>query len=284
MRKLTFGLLTALLVVCSCSQDDITTAIDDKPATPATADAKNPVRLNITRADGVDVSQVSIYAYISERKKDSLVYAKTLDLGDGNLQIELPLGESIKAFAVANAGSVTAEDSLCTVTVNQDASCTREIYLSEIASFNSDYTTSAVELTLSRLVGQVVVQPKETDLSAAKFDQADITLKNLGLAYKVSTGEIAVGDITLSANAAQAWTVSAYSFPTTDLGSTKIYMQFLNGGQALNTSLTDIDTENTIGASMRLTVTIPYLDEEYLSAPWTTRTAGGKICIETTNM
>lgn len=285
MKKLTLGLFAALLVLCACSQDDTPTDAGSQSATSNTIDGTHIVRLNVSRAADVDISKVSIYVYVSERKKDSLVYAQTLDLGDGNLQLPLPLGESLKAFAVANQGSVSDEDSLATVTIHQDATASNEVYLSDIASFSSDYTTSSVALELKRIVGQVVVQPSETDLSGAAFDRADIRMMNVGLSYKVNTGEVATGEMTLTTDASKAWKASAYSFSTTEAGeSAKLFLSFYKNGTQVNTSAANIDTENTIAASTRYTVTVPYLDDEYVDVPWT-RGAGKKRCrVTTTNM
>lgn len=285
MKKLTFGLLVALLTLCACSQDETMDDTCRQSTTSSCASETRTVRLNITRSADVDISQVTIYVYVSERKKDSLVYSQTLQLGDGNLQLPLPLGESLKAFAVANQDSMSDEDSLATVTIHQNASASNEVYLSDIVSFSSDYTTSNVNMELKRIVGQMIVQPSETDLSSAAFDSADVTLSSVGLAYKVSTGEVTTGEITLSSDASKSWMASAYSFPTTAAGeSAKIFMAFFKNGAQVNTSAASIDTENTIAASTRYIVTLPYLDDEYVDTPWMRSASKKRFSVTTTNM
>lgn len=283
MKKLTIVWVTALVTLGACSQD---TAITESEAElPIVTGKKQLVRLNLAKEDGIDVSQVSIYVYMSERKKDSLICSQTIDIGNGNIQLSLPLGEHLKAFAVANPGSVTNEDSLATVTINQDSEAAKEVYLSDIASFNSDYTTSSVSLTLKRLVGQLVVTPKESDLSNSKFDEANITFSNIGLSYKVGTGEVTLGDITLSTNAGSEWKAQVYSFPTTNAGaSTKLNISFLSNGGIINSSAAPIDTETTIEVSKRYNIILPYLDEDYLSRPWTRSLKDRGAIVEITNM
>ena len=49
-----------------------------------------------------------------------------------------------------------------------------------------------MNLELKRLVGQAVFQPKEHEdkiNSITQFDKLDVTFTNVGIAYKVKTGE-----------------------------------------------------------------------------------------------
>lgn len=285
MKQLTIVLFVALVALCSCSQDIMLTESGGAETSQAPAGKIRLVHLGISGTDEADVKSVAIYVYVSERKKDSLVCSMTVNPADGDIRLELPLGESLKAFAVANAGEITGADSLATVTVNMNAAASGEVYLSDIVSFSSDYTAPDVQLTLSRMVGEIVVRPKEENLADAGFDRAAVTLSNVGLACRVSTREVTTGDVTLQTGAAGQWTVRAYSFPTADAGaSAKLNMTFFDGEEIVNTSAAAIDLETTIEASKRYNVTIPYLDEDYLSKPWTRATGAQEPIVSITNM
>ena len=52
---------------------------------------------------------------------------KSLIINDGNLQIDLPLGENLQTFAVANADHLTDVDSLSKVVVYQDIYAQKQV-------------------------------------------------------------------------------------------------------------------------------------------------------------
>ena len=131
-----------------------------------------------------------------------MVYGKNLSLNDGNLQIDLPLGENLQTFAVANADHLTDVDSLSKVVVYQDIYAQKQVYISDVVDLTSDYSVSNLSLELKRLVGQATFQPRETadELNAiTRFDQLNVTFTNVGVAYKVKTGACVQQDITISA-------------------------------------------------------------------------------------
>ncbi len=280
MKKLLTFFTVSLLLLASCSPsaDDLTGGQTQRQGQTSPTRKTGTVTLRLTRSSSdatapeVDIKDVSIYVYQVERKKDSLVYAKTLQLGDGNLKVELPLGENLQTFVVANASSVTETDSLSTVTVNLDANCSNEVYISDIVSFKSDYTTQNVALTLHRLVGEVVFLPKEdvaTLSSFGKFDKVDVTFTNLATAYKVQSKEVVTTDVTLSTDLSKSFQVRAYSFPTTTTGTTTgITYKMYQGTTLVNQTAALVDAGIAFASSVRYTVNIPLTDEEYLLTPW----------------
>ena len=275
MKKLTSFLVMSLLFLASCSQ-----AIDELAgSSQGQQSAQQPTRtvtLNLSRSsedvNPVDIKEISIYVYQIERKKDSLVYAKTMQVGDGNLNVELPLGENLQTFVVANAPSVTDTDSLATVKINLGQNCAEEVYISDIVSFKSDYTTSNVDITLHRLVGQAVFSPKESleDIAAfGKFDKVDVTFTNVATSYKVQSKEVEVSDVTLSANQDNGYKVSAYSFPTTEAGtSTGITYKMYQGANLVNETAALIDAAVVFEPSKRYVIEVPLTDEGYVKTPW----------------
>ncbi len=280
MKKLLTLFAVSLLLLASCSPAADELAGGQSQGQTQGASQKRTVTLSLTRssddatAPQADISEVSIYVYQVERKVDSLVYAKTLQLGDGNLTVELPLGENLQTFVVANAASVTDTDSLATVTVNLDADCSNEVYISDIVSFKSDYTTQNVAVTLHRLVGQVVFQPVEdlaTLSSFGKFDRVDVTFTNMATAYKVQSGEVVTSDVTLSTDLSKDFKTQAYSFATTSAGtSTGLTYKMYQAGAFVNQTAALVDAGIIFEPSKRYTVNIPLTDEEYLESAWST--------------
>lgn len=280
MKKLLtlFAVSLLLLSSCSPSTDDLTES--QSQGQTQGASQMRTVTLSLTRssddatAPQADISEVSIYVYQVERKVDSLVYAKTLQLGDGNLNVELPLGENLQTFVVANATSVSDADSLATVTVNLDADCSNEVYISDIVSFKSDYTTQNVAVTLHRLVGQVVLQPLEDEAtlsSFGKFDRVDVTFTNMATGYKVQSGEVITRDVTLSTDLSKGFKAQAYSFSTATAGtSTGLTYKMYQGGTFVNQTVALVDAGIVFEPSMRYTVNIPLTNEEYLESAWST--------------
>lgn len=276
MKKLMTFVFMSLLVLTSCSQA-IEELAGQTSGQSQAARQTSTVTLNLTRSseDGAgqaDIKEVGIYVYQVERKKDSLVYAKTLQLGDGNLSVELPLGENLQTFVVANASSVTETDSLATVQINLNPACTDEVYISDIVSFKSDYTTSDVNVTLHRLVGQVVLKPTEDETTLAsfgKFDKVDVTFTNLATSYKVQSKEVVVSDVTLSTDKSKGYQASAYSFPSAPAGtSTGVTYKMYQGTNLVNQTAALIDAGVVVESSKRYIINVPLTDEEYLQSAW----------------
>lgn len=276
MKKLMTFVFMSLLVLTSCSE-----AIDElagqNSGPSQTAQQTRTVTLNLTRssddvAEQADIKEVSIYVYQVERKKDSLVYAKTLAVGDGNLNVELPLGENLQTFVVANASSVTETDSLATVQINLNPACTDEVYISDIVSFKSDYTTSDVNVTLHRLVGQVVLKPTEDEATLAafnKFDKVDVTFTNLATSYKVQSKAVMVSDVTISTDKSKGFQASAYSFPSAPAGtSTGVTYKMYKGSNLVNQTAALVDAGIVFDSSKRYIINVPLTDEEYLQSAW----------------
>lgn len=280
-KDMLLALMLPALLLTSCStQEDGTMSFSAQDEQTA-ADGQElsaegaVVTFNLTRAssdDGSEISELTFFVYQEDKQTDSLVYVGQVELGDGTIQLTLPLDEDLETFAVAGLPSYSDEDSLATLKLHLDAECQSEVWISNIVSFTSDYTTTNVELELSRLVGQCIVEPKETttELSSfGKFDQVQTTLSNVATTYLVNDGSVEVEDITVSATSSDNYQVSVYSFPTTSASvATGINMTFLKSGAQVNSLAASIDAGIVFEASKRTTVSIPFTDDTYMATPW----------------
>lgn len=271
MRHLTKFSILLIFTFFSCSQQ-IEDGWESKelPQEPQTC----PVDIRLSRTSletfvEQGITEVGIYAYL----KDSMVYGKNLPLNDGNLQIDLPLGENLQTFAVANADHLTDVDSLSKVVVYQDIYAQKQVYISNVVDLTSDYTTANLHLELKRLVGQATFQPKETadEINAITlFDQLNVTFTNVGVAYKVKTGACIQQDITISVDRTAGFSASVYSFPTVNADSrTSIDVAYLKGGEEINRTNSPLDTGIAFESSKHTTVYMPVLDDAYLQDLWT---------------
>lgn len=262
----------SFLFCCSCSQqmDDEWKPNEQFPNEPE----MHPVGIALSRASletftEQGVTEIGIYVYL----KDSMVYGKNLSLNDGNLQIDLPLGENLQTFAVANADHLTDVDSLSKVVVYQDIYAQKQVYISDVVDLTSDYSVSNLSLELKRLVGQATFQPRETadELNAiTRFDQLNVTFTNVGVAYKVKTGACVQQDITISVDRAAGFSASVYSFPTINADlRTSVDVVYLKGGEEVNRTNSPLDTGIAFESSKHSIVYMPILEEAYLQNSWT---------------
>lgn len=270
MKHLTTLLIIPFLFFFSCTQQVEDEWNPDRPNLPET----HPVGVRLSQASleafaEQGITEIEIYAYL----KDSMVYGKTLPLKDGNLQVDLPLGESLQTFAVANADHLTDADSLSKVVVHQDALAQKQVYISEIVNFTSDKSVNNLGLELKRLVGQAVFQPKETEEemnTITQFDQLNVTFTKVGVAYKVKTGVSVQEDITISVDRTAGFSASVYSFPTVNGDSrTSVDVVYWKDGEEVNRTNSPLDTGIAFEASKRSVVYMPILEEAYLQNPWT---------------
>lgn len=272
MRHLTKFSILLILTFFSCSQQQIE---DEWKSNELPHESQtHPIDVSFSRASletfaEQGITEVGIYAYL----KDSMVYGKNLPLNDGNLQIDLPLGENLQTFAVANADHLTDVDSLSKVVVYQDIYAQKQVYISNVVDLTSDYTTANLHLELKRLVGQATFQPKETadEINAiTRFDQLNVTFTNVGVAYKVKTGACVQQDVTISVDRAAGFSASVYSFPTVNADSrTSVDVVYLKGGEEINHTNSPLDTGIAFEASKHTTVYMPILDDAYLQDLWT---------------
>lgn len=276
MKHLASVFLLSFLFCCSCSQQmeeewKLKEPFPNEklPNVPET----HPVGVSFSRASletfaENGITEVGIYAYL----KDSMVYGKNLPLNDGNLKVDLPLGESLQTFVVANAVRLVDTDSLSKVIIYQDALSQKQVYISDIVDFNSDKSVTSLNVELKRLVGQAVFQPKETEdeLDAiTRFDQLNVTFTNVATGYKVKSKECIVEDITLSTSRSTGYEASVFSFPTVNADSrTSVDVVYLKEGQEVNRIISPLDTGIAFEASKRSNVNMKITNEDYLDEPW----------------
>lgn len=270
MKHLMTLLIIPFLLFFSCTQQVEDEWKPDCPNLPVT----HPVGVRFSQASleafaEQGITEIEIYAYL----KDSMVYGKTLPLKDGDLQVDLPLGESLQTFAVANADHLTDADSLSKVVVHQDALARKQVYISEIVNFTSDKSVNNLGLELKRLVGQAVFQPKETEEeinAITQFDQLNVTFTKVGVAYKVKTGVSVQEDVTIRVDRAAGFSASVYSFPTVSGDSrTSVDVVYLKDGEEVNRTNSPLDTGIAFESSKCSVVYMPILEEAYLQNPWT---------------
>lgn len=271
MRHLTKFSILLFFTFFSCSQqvEEGGWELNELPQESQTC----PVDIRFSRASletfvEQGITEIGIYAYL----KDSMVYGKNLPLNDGNLQIDLPLGENLQTFAVANADHLTDVDSLSKVVVYQDIYAQKQVYISNVVDLTSDYSTANLNLELKRLVGQATFQPKETadEINAITlFDQLNVTFTNVGVAYKVKTGACVQQDITISVDRAAGFSASVYSFPTVNADSrTSVDVVYLKGGEEINRTNSPLDTGIAFKPSKHSIVYVPILEDAYLQDSW----------------
>ncbi|MDR0940153.1 MAG: hypothetical protein LBN29_12570 [Mediterranea sp.] len=270
MKHVAMLLTVSSLLLAACAQEEESwTAAVQNPTARATHQVSFALtRTTVEEFTAAGITEVGIYAYLN----DSLVYGQNLAINDGSLQVELPLGETISTFAVANAGSMTDADSLSTVCVRMDEAMSKEIFLSEVVTFASDNSVGNLSLELKRLVGQAILQPKETAEQLAtvtQFDRLDVTFANVGVGYYVASGSSLQESRTVSATHADGFVASLYGLPTAGApAKTSITLSYLNGETEVNSTFGSIDTGLVFEPSKRSTVYVPILNEAYLNNPW----------------
>lgn len=271
MKHLARMFFLSFLFCCACSQqmDDEWKSSEQLPNVPKT----HSVGVSFSRASletfaEYGITEVGVYVYL----KDSMVYGKNLSLNNGNLKVDLPLGESLQTFVVANADHLVDADSLSKVVIYQDAYAQKQVYLSDIVNFTSDKSVSSLSVELKRLVGQAVFQPKETkeELNAiTRFDQLKVTFTNVAVGYKVKSKECIIENVTLSTNLTTDFGASVFSFPTVNAGSrTSVDVVYWKEGAEVNRIISPLDTGIAFEASKRSTVHMKITNEDFLDEPW----------------
>ena len=271
MKHLTKLLIASLLTCYSCSQH-VDGLSETNDALESTENCMMDIQfsqpsLQTFAEEGI--TEIGIYAYL----KDSLVYGKNLPLNNGNLQVELPLGESLQTFAVANAYQLQDVDSLSKVILIQDEQMQKCVFASDVVSFSSDNSVGVLNLELKRLVGQAIFQPTEEHAvlnSISQFNQLNVTFTNAGVGYKISTGECIQQDVTISTNQSFGYVASIYSLPTLSGSSrTALDIVYYNDGNEINRTNSPLDTSIAFESSKRSTVYMAILDDDYLVYSWT---------------
>lgn len=139
--KSILALLAACLFVVGCSDEGLSSSA------PVIPQSQSSVTMLLTR-ESVDsftqagINEVRFFAYIRQNKCDSLVKDTTINIGDGQFAMGLPLGENIRAFIVANATGVEGTEKFDSVSLTLDPSHEANIWLSNVASFTTDKTVS----------------------------------------------------------------------------------------------------------------------------------------------
>ncbi len=277
MKHFTKLLIVPLLAFFSCSQQaDEAWEIDEFPTDPET----HTVGMKLSAAavqnfSEMGITEVGVYVYL----KDSLVFGKNLSVSEGNLQVELPLGETLHTFVIANADEMIDTDSLSKVMVRQDVGMQKEVYLSDITEFASDNSVTSLPIELKRLVGQAVFQPRETEeqiRAITQFDQLSLTFTNVGVAYKIQSGECVQEDRTVVTDKAAGFSAFVYSLPTVSGSNrTSIDVVYLKDEQEITRTNSPLDAGIAFEPSKRSIVYMPILEDAYLTNGWSYR-AGAK--------
>ncbi len=270
MKHLVNLLFASVLLLAACTQhsSEVGEKDDFRNDTPQHAVEMNFSRSSLDAFTASGISELGVYVYI----KDSLISGKNYPLSSGTLAVELPLGEDLRTFVVANAPQLDAVDRLSTATIRMDAAMQQEVYLSEVISFTSDKSVSSIAVELKRMVGQAVLQPTEnaeTLQATTLMDQVQVTFTNAGVAYKISAGTCIQQDVTVAVDRSQNFCASIYSFPTVSGSSrTAIGVTYLRGGQVVNVTNSPLDTAIAFEPSKRTVVYMPILEDAFLANSW----------------
>lgn len=270
MKHLIRLLFLSTIFSFSCSDQGYTEL--DVDELPSINPEKISVSLGLSKASLTEfqssgISELGIYVYLN----DSIVYDKNLSLNNGDLKIEVPLGENLKTFAVANAGNIVDKDSLSKVIIYQDINNQKEIFVSEVVSFISDKTVKEVNLELKRMVGQAVFQPKETmsELETiTDFDALDIIFNNVVTGYKPGKKEFIVDTITVNTDIKNNYKASVYSFPSPSEKYGSVEVVYLKNKEEVNRTLRALDVAIDYAASNRVIINMPVLNSDYLVNPF----------------
>lgn len=266
--------LAACLFVAGCSDDGLPTSA------PIVPQSQSSVTMSLTRAT-VDsfaqagIGEVRFFAYIRQNKRDSLVKDTTVNLGDGQFAIGLPLGENIRAFIVANATGVEGTEKFDSVSLTLDPSHEANIWLSNVASFTTDKTVSRVAFSLRRVVSRATFRPEEdaqTLDSLDKFDNIGITFANIATRYRISgDSAVAVSSAAMKVDASNGYSATINSFPTRkgQDPSAQLLLTFYRGTTVVNNSVASIDGGFHYTGSHHYMITVPLTDNAFLETPWT---------------
>lgn len=273
IKKYSHLLLGGVLLLGACSQ---ASEEPDAPAAGSSGAETVPVEFAITRAAADDfaaagIEKFSIFVYKTERKTSQLYAEQEVSVDGGNFSIELPLGENFKAFAIANAVSVTGKESFETVAVTIDPAADSEIWLSAASAFASDKSVATVNLTLQRAVAKVEFAPAETseELSAAGFDELSLTFTNTARTMLIDGSKVENESLTLTTDAAHGFATSFYTFDTRANGeASMLTIDYLKAGQKVNSSAGALDTGVTYQSNYLYKMTVPVLNNSFVETPW----------------
>lgn len=266
MKHLLTMLLFALLLSACSEKENAELEPERTPEKPsiATTIGLKLSAASLTAFAAQNVTAIDVFVYLG----DSLVFGERLALGDGNLQVEVPLGESLKTFAVVNAGEIVDPESLRTVLIAQDVGSQNEIYISDMTTFMSDKTVNTVNLELKRMVGQAVFQPVEAveDLKdITNFDALDVHFNNVVIGYMPGANRFLTDNVIVRTDLAKDFKASVYSFPTPDANLGNIEVVYLKGESEVNRTLRPLSVAIKYESSKRTVVNMPILNPNFLT-------------------
>lgn len=232
-------LLLCMAVACfaSCS------SVDDEPAVGTDQAEEATVRVNISRAEAADfadagISEFTVYVYNVERKSTSLYSKQVVPASDGSFELSFPLGNTYQTVAVANAASVTGDETLETLTLNLDPVAKNDVWCTNVVRFASDKSVSEISLNFSRKVAAINFAPAETEaeLASAGFDNLNLTFTQVATSYLVQSGKGIATEVKVSAPKSAGYKASFYTFDTYALENGTLNIEFTNGGQTVKQS------------------------------------------------
>lgn len=273
IKNFTKLLLLCALTLTSCSQGA------DEPAGEANnlPGESSSVTMTISRAAADDfqaagISEITIFTYKVLRKGTEFFSEKTVDVTSGSdFTLEFPLGESYRTFAVANASDITGKETFETVTLHMNPLQLDDVWMSAPVTFSSDKSESRVLLTLRRAVSRINFVPNEDDATLAAitdFDRLDVTFRNVGSAYVVSTSSVVPEDITISTLQANGFKNTFHTFETAGAGLNALLgLSYYKGGNIVFESPSDLEAGTTFTASRSYNVIVQVTNTEYQSTP-----------------
>lgn len=284
----------AVVALAGCSQGV------DEPAAPTTCpdgSAKQKVEMQLSRATAEDlqaagISKFTVFIYHVNRREYTLIEQRECDAtAGGRFELDFPLGETYQTFAVANADSFTDTESYETVTIHIDPLAKQDVWVSAPTRFSSDKSFSTLDVALRRVIAAVDFKTAEApaDLVAAgDFDRLDITIDHIATSYKVNGGVVNDEPVSLTVTADTDFQGGYTTFPTTTLAdASTVVIDYLKGGEKVNTSSSPLETSTKYEAAKHYTMIVPVTQEDFVQTPWHTASlipAGArmKIAVEVT--
>lgn len=276
-KNITKILLMCAFAMTSCSQAD-EPAGDDRVEDVGTS--KVSMALSRSTRDefaAEGISQITVFTYLRDRAGSTLYEKRDIDVSNGEFTMEFPLGENYTTFAVANAKSISGDDTFETVTLHLDPAEMKDVWLSNTVRFSTDKSVTDIDLSLARVVARIDFEPAETDAELAaqtRFDALTLTFGNVASTYSVSTGKAVAESLTFTTDASKGYKSSFYTFETASLDvPATMGITFMKGGREVNHTPGDLEIGQSFGASRRYRLVVPVTYDSYVEQPWDSRSA-----------
>lgn len=269
-------LFVSMLGLASC-----TTEVDDTVLNGATdADGEKQAvefalsRSTVTEFQNAGIDNLTVLIFKVERKGTSFYAEQNVSIENSSFRLDLPLGETYQAVAVANAAAINGKDALANLTLVLDPAAEQPVWLSAVERFASDKSVSAVTFTLQRVVARVEFAPVETEAELAAqdyFDAINVNVTSVADTYNVASATAEVKTFDFRTDASKGYKVGFYTFDCSKAEEDVLVdLTFYKGGQQVNNTPGALETAVKFAANNRYSITVPVLSNDFVAAPWST--------------